>query len=909
MKTIFTALAVLFILLFSVESRANDTLFKLAQPLATAHNWSYKGGGTNLDGAANSGWKNSLTYAESGWLTNRPAPFRLGTTPPVANTTIPGDNTAGGGGIATARYPTLYFRKTVNIANPSSYINFKINAKFDDAIVVWVNGQEAFRNNISANPAYATLSTTSIAGDGATIFSGNVNTSLFNPGDNLIAVEIHQTTATSGDLFFDMELIGVNDVAVSRGPYLNMGGQTGITIRWRTDVATNSRVTYGTTLGTYTNTVDDAAVTTEHVVNLTGLNADTKYFYTVGSSSGVIESGAANYFVTVPPATANRKMRIAAFGDCGFVSANQTFTKQAYMSFLAARGISDIDALIMMGDNVYDVGTDAEWQTNFFDPYKDVFLKNWKMYPSPGNHDYGNTNSQAETNNRNNNYYQNFTLPTAGELGGVASGTEAFYSFDIGDIHFLSLDSYGRETASANSKMYDTLTAQAVWVKADLAANTKKWVVAFWHHAPYTKIGLNSDAAGELTNVRENFIRILERYGVDLVLCGHSHGYERSYLLKNYYKAAPSGAALLDADFRKNLHTADSSSALYDGTSALTCAYTYNSGKYNHGTVYAVSGSSGKNDQLALTGSGYPHDAMYFSQAQKGGAMYFEVDSNRLDVKYIWQNGNSTPLVGDSFTVFKDVKKFTTYTVAKNGVLNIQSSWKGAYNWFVGGTATNLSSARTFTVPTNTSGTYRYVVKDFSTNTCLKDSFEVVVSLTLPVALASFTANLQNNKVVLDWATSIEENNKYFTLEKSIDGINFSFLAKVDGAGNSSITKNYRAFDLAPVNGNNYYRLSQTNADGKTTYFEIKKVSYKSNLSFNAAIIYSSNGVSVNIHSIKNDHIKVSINDVLGRQLLKEAIPVSAGSNNKTYQLNSGVYFISLSNTSNEIITSKVIIK
>ncbi len=663
MKTIFTALAFSIAFLFSVEGHANDTLFKLAQPLATAHNWSYKGGGTNLD--ASPTWKSSLTFLETGWLTNRPAPFRFGTTPPVSNTTIPGDNTAGGAGPAGGRYPTLYFRKVVNIVNPSAYINFKIRAKFDDAVVIWVNGQEAFRNNIAANPPYNTFVAT-MAGDGATIFTGTVATSLFNAGNNIIAAEVHQTSVTSGDLFFDMELIGVNDVAVSRGPYLQMGGQTGITIRWRTDVATNSRVTYGTTLGTYTNTTDDAAVTTEHIVNLSGLSADTKYFYTVGSSSAVLQSGAPNYFVTVPPATTNRKVRIAAFGDCGFLSTNQTFTKQAYMNFLAARGITEIDGLIMMGDNVYDVGTDAEWQTEFFQPYQDVFLKNWKLYPAPGNHDYGNTNSQAETNNRNNNYYQNFTLPTGGELGGQPSGTEAFYSFDIGDIHFLSLDSYGRETASANSKMYDTLTAQAVWVKNDLAANTKKWVVAYWHHAPYTKIGLNSDAAGELTNVRENFIRILERYGVDLVICGHSHGYERSYLLKNYYKANPGDPALLDANFRKNLHTADSSSALYDGTSTLTCAYSYNSGKYNHGTVYAVSGSSGKNDQLALTGSGYPHDAMYFSQAQKGGAMYFEVDSNRLDVKYIWQNGNTTPLVGDSFTVFKDVKKFTTYTVAKN---------------------------------------------------------------------------------------------------------------------------------------------------------------------------------------------------------------------------------------------------
>ena len=902
MKSIYLKLIIAVSFLSPFSSWANDTLFRLAQPLPTAHYWSYKGGGTNLD--ADPTWKINVAYAETNWLTAQPAPLRFGSAPPASNTTIPGDNTAGGAGTPN-RFPTLYFRKIVNIANPNAYLNFKIRAKFDDAIVVWVNGQEAFRNNIIANPVYATFSTISMAGDGATIFtSGAISTSLFNAGDNVIAVEVHQTTLTSSDLFFDMELIGVNDVAISRGPYLQKGSQTGITLRWRTDVATNSRVTYGTVLGIYTNTTDSGTVTTEHSVTLSGLSPDTKYFYTVGSTIGVLQSGAPNYFVSVPPSTANRKIRIAAFGDCGFASANQTFTKQAYMSFLGGR---EIDAMIMLGDNTYDTGLDGEYQSNFFDIYKDDFLKNWKIYPSPGNHDYDNTNSLASNINRANPYYQSFSMPTAGECGGVASGTEAYYSFDIGDIHFLSLDSYGQESSTSNSKLYDTLGAQAVWVKADLAANTKKWTVAYWHHSPYTKIGLNSDAAGELTNIRENFIRILERYGVDLVLCGHSHGYERTYLLKNYYKTNPGDPALLDANFRKNLHTADSSTALYNGT-AGTCAYTYNSGKYNHGTVYAISGSAGKNDQTAQTG--YPHDAMVFSQLQKGGAFYFEVDSNRLDAKYIWQNGNSTPLVGDSFTVFKDVKKFTTYSVSTNTPLTVQSSWKGNYNWFQGGTTTpNLATSRSFTVPTNTVGTFRYVVKDFSNNTCLKDSFEVTVTSVLAISLTSFAATLQDEKVALEWETSQEQNNKYFTVEKSVDGINFNYLAKADGAGTYSGVKKYKVFDNTPAAGTNYYRLSQTDYDNKTTYYGIKKILVKSNYSFSVTVANMPQGININISSTKSDNIDLKIVDIAGREMIKEKIYLSAGTTGKTYKLPNGVYIIHVINENAESIIQKVLVK
>jgi hypothetical protein len=898
MKAIYTALIAVF-LFVSINSNANDTLIQFGQNLPSGPQWSYKGGGTNLDAVA---WK-TAAYFEPGWLTAQPSALRFGTNPPASNTTIPGDNTPGGAGPAGARYPTLYFRKSINIADPNAYTSFQIRAQFDDAIVIWINGQEAFRNNITANPAYATLATVTMAGDGATIFTGSVSTALFTPGNNIIAVEVHQSSLTSSDLFFDMELIGVNTLNVTRGPYLQVGSQTGITIRWRTDVATNSRVTFGTTHGTYTNTVDSATVTTEHIVRLSGLTPDTKYYYTIGSTTTTLQNDVLCNFLTLPPANTNRKLRFAAFGDCGDGSANQVAVKNAFRTYM---GSNDIDAMLLLGDNTYNSGLDIEYQTLFFDPYKDDILKYYKLYPSPGNHDYGENNTLPYTGNRSNPYFQSFSLPAAGESGGVASGTESFYSFDVGDVHFLSLDSYGTETGSFATKMYDTTSPQAVWVKADLAANTKRWTIAYWHHAPYTKIGLNSDTDAELIAIREKFIRILERYGVDLIVCGHSHGHERSYLMRNFYKVNPGDPNTNEGNFSKALHTADSSSALYNGT-AGSCAYAYNSGQYNHGAVYVVSGSAGKFGH-GTTG-GYPHNAMYYSSNAFGGVFYIEVDSNKLTARYITQSA-SLPVVRDSFFIFKDVKKFTTYSVAVNSTLNIQSSWKGTYNWFTGGTTTpNLTSGRSFTVPTNTPGTYRYVVKDFSNNTCLLDSFEVLVAGTLPVSLTSFTATLNNKKVVLDWATVMEQNNKHFTIEKSTDGINFNFLARVTGAGNSDIQKNYRVFDHSPVNGNNYYRLSQTDMDDKLTYFDIKRVAYKSNNSFTAGIANLPNGINVSINTVKSDKFSIRILDETGRDVIKETFFGNAGSINKSYSLKNGVYIVRLSNSSNETIINKIIIK
>lgn len=872
-------------------------IFPFGQNLAGAPAWRYKGGGTNLDAVA---WK-AIGYAEPGWLTGNSA-LGFGANPPVRNTAIPENTSAGGGGTAGARYPTLYFRKVVNIADPTIYAGFRIESKFDDGIVVWINGVEAYRNNIAANPLYATLAPTAIANNGADIYTTIVSSSLFNAGNNIIAVEIHQNTLTSSDLFFDMRLTALTTITanLSRGPYLQMGNQTSITLRWRTDAPTNSRVTWGTVFGTYPNTVDDAAMTTEHIVTLTGLNPDTKYWYTIGSSSQTLQATNTNYFLTLPPANTTRKLRFLALGDCGNNSTNQVNVKNTFLNYI---GANDVDGMILLGDNAYNTGTDAEFQTNFFDIYKNDILRNIKLYPAPGNHDYGNTS--ANTGLRNLPYHQSFTVPMAGEIGGVASGVNNYYSFDIGDVHFISLDSYGRDDANT-TKMYDTSGAQATWLKADLAANTKKWTVAYFHHPPYTKTSHSSDYNGgsgelDLVAIRERFIRILERNGVDLVLCGHSHGYERSYLLKNYYNTYAS--PLEDANFSAASHTAtgNTQNGKYDGT-ANACAYNYNSGKYNHGSMYIVSGSAG---QVGGTSAGYPHDCMYYSNATNGGSLYFEVDSNRLDVKFVSYTTAPTPVIRDQFTIFKDVNRVYNLNVANGTPLTLTASWRGNYYWPDNAGVTTQS----VNISNSTNGTFVYRVRDASSGNCIEDVFNVTVSGTVPVSLISFNATLNKDQVMLDWSTAQEQNNKYFTIEKSNDGTNFSFLGRVNGAGTSATAKNYSLVDHTPLEGLNYYRLSQTDFDGNIKYFEVKKINYKSKKDFSARILNNGTGqVGVVIKSTRATTVSLKMVDMMGKEILEESFPVNNGGAVKNLSLNTGVYILVLLNDKGQRIGNKIIV-
>jgi hypothetical protein len=106
------------------------------------------------------------------------------------------------------KYPTTYFRKTFTLsAAPSSADVFQLNYQLDDGCVIWVNGKEAGRVNMpSGTISYTTFSST-YAGDEPLTGSLNLNPSLFVKGNNVIAVEVHNTSYTSGDLFWACELL------------------------------------------------------------------------------------------------------------------------------------------------------------------------------------------------------------------------------------------------------------------------------------------------------------------------------------------------------------------------------------------------------------------------------------------------------------------------------------------------------------------------------------------------------------------------------------------------------------------------------------------------------------------------------------------------------------------------------
>ncbi|NCU04682.1 MAG: purple acid phosphatase [Chitinophagaceae bacterium] len=493
-----------------------------------------------------------------------------------------------------------------------------------------------------------------------------------------------------------------NKPKLIRGPYLQVATDTSMVIRWRTDALSRSRVRYGYAVNNLDKTVDNISLSTEHEMKLTGLKPGTKYYYSIGTLKDTLQYGADNYFSTFPAKGKEGAYKIGVFGDCGYLSVNQANVRDQFIKYL---GNNDLNAWILLGDNAYNDGNDMEYQAKFFTPYKDILLKKYPVFPSPGNHDYHDADFTANYAQKTHEvpYYQNFSMPVSGEAGGVPSGNPAFYSFDLGNIHFISLDSYGME--ESKYFLWDTMGPQVQWLKKDLAANRNKgWVVAYWHYPPYSKGTHDSDEDGIMTGVRENLLRIFERYEVDLIICGHSHVYERSKMMTGHYGKSES--------FDAAKHNVSNSSGLYNG-STNSAPYIKESGA-EKGMVYIVSGSS------AYVGKSYPdwpHRAMYYSNDKDAGAGILEVNENRLDFKWICADG----VIRDQFTMMKNVNKKTVIRSKKGEKITLTASFVvDAYKWDKT-KETNRSIEVTPPV-----GKTKYIVKDVFNN--LQDVFEVIVT-------------------------------------------------------------------------------------------------------------------------------------------------------------------------------------
>ena len=612
---------------------------------------------------------------------------------------------------------------------------------------------------------------------------------LGDAGSGALAQEVlvSDANADSNDLAIVPQLVDSLPGPDPRGPYIQSATPTSITLRWRTSGLQDSLVEYGPAHDQLTSSQSNPNLRTDHEVLLSDLQPGTTYYYRVGSSTSPFAGGTADHYFVTPPAPGTRTpVRIWALGDSGTANASAAAVRNAYLA------LDDVhtDVWLMLGDNAYPDGTDSQYQAAVFDMYPQ-FLRNTPLWPTLGNHDAASAFSSSLTGP----FYDMFTLPDAAEAGGLSSGTEAYYSFDHGNVHFICLNSEDVSRAPGG--------AMLTWLQNDLMATAQDWVIVYWHTPPYSKGSHDSDNAsdsgGRLVQMRANVVPILEAHGVDLVLGGHSHSYERSYLLDGHYGLSNTltGANLL----------AGTDDGRVDGDGAYQKA---TGGLAPHeGAVYIVAGTSGQ-----ASGGSLNHPAMFISLSILG-SLVLDVNGDRLEGRFLTSQG----VISDHFTMIKDtatppVAAFSVSTTAGLAPLSVDftdasTTNTAAWSWDFDDDAVQDAGSRNATFIYASPGVH--VASLTATNQGGSDiaTQTICVADSVPGLVTDLTVTPQDEHVAITW-TGAAGASAYDVIRGDLDllalgGGDFGasvLICLADGAGMAPIED-----DADPPPGGTFYYL------------------------------------------------------------------------------------------------------
>ena len=239
-----------------------------------------------------------------------------------------------------------------------------------------------------------------------------------------------------------------------------------------------------------------------HTVELAGLEPNTEYFYGLVQDDRALTANESLSFRTACPGA----LSFLAFGDSGSGSAEQ--------QILAGWMKKENPSLVLhLGDLAYPNGSFEDFQAYYFDPCRDL-MKRVPFFPCPGNHEYMTRDAFP--------YLALHDLPQPASVPEQDRGR--YYSFDWGNVHFVSVDSNAPLVLAARGQgsMLD-------WLEQDLRATRQYWKVVYFHHPPFAGGPNQNDASSELA--RRYLVPIVERQGVQLVLNGHEHSYQRTYPL------------------------------------------------------------------------------------------------------------------------------------------------------------------------------------------------------------------------------------------------------------------------------------------------------------------------------------------------------------------------------------------
>ena len=506
---------------------------------------------------------------------------------------------------------------------------YTLYTQSDNGARLWVNGVSVIDNwtNHSVTEDSATI--TLIAGQ------KNVIRMEFYEKDGVaVASLLWSSPSTPKQVIPQSNLLSLTD-QINHVPYLQLGDAPLVTfpgsttdqvqVLWQTisdgaESSDNFSIEYRAVGATTWNpagpvTAIDTGVgeRVNQYADITGLDFDADYQYRVQHLRGgsVIDTYQNSFHTRLPPGDAT-PFSFAAYGDSAYTPAIQNFRDvQARINQLEPA------FALLLGDNVYNSGTHVELDARFdhiLNPETAEWISSHIDYVSFGNHDVATAGGQASEDN--------FAVPvpvagvTAPAEPDPAETPEHNYSFDYGDVHFVTFDTNSLHNAVR-------LNAQLDWVEQDLAESSAQWKIVFGHHPV---AGVPDKPESPADNYYQQVVPRLRAAGVDLLLVGHSHTYSWTYPLLG--EQNNNATFILDTD------------------------KDYNKGA---GLVQVVSGVGGKSlrsgdyDQFPFIASGSTTDT---NPSLEFGIAVIDVTPTQLTVSYVAADDGATL---DQFTITSGV--------------------------------------------------------------------------------------------------------------------------------------------------------------------------------------------------------------------------------------------------------------
>jgi acid phosphatase type 7 len=398
-------------------------------------------------------------------------------------------------------FVSLYLRKKFEVNDPERIAWLLLRIDYDDGFAAYLNGREMVRRNLPGMPG-APAPFNALAQHHPRGVPEEIDLTEYRewllPGENVLALQVHKSSKADPTLSVTAELVA----NFTRGPFVQNSSSNSAVIIWKTFFPCDSRIEYGRDPSMEW-TQFSGLLTTNHVMTLTNLIADTEYFYRISSArDGVQAAGSVERFQTLKTIG---PIEFMVLGDTGAGSAAQYEIAEMMERH-------DPDLVLHAGDVVYPAFTYELADLRCLSVYR-PHMKRRPYYFAIGNHDlYAGDEPYLDT----------FHLPVNSE-----TGTEHYYSFSHGEAYFAVL--YFPYLSQHTPQLGD---AQYRWLDADLAASDKPWKILVLHH-PLNTSGLhrwddkNLNGILDRTEVMDFVLPLAEKHGVQLVFSGHDHDFER----------------------------------------------------------------------------------------------------------------------------------------------------------------------------------------------------------------------------------------------------------------------------------------------------------------------------------------------------------------------------------------------